>query len=456
MKVSKFGGTSVASGNQIEQLANIISADPERRIVVVSAPGKRDDSDLKVTDMLITLGEKRIKGESVEDVLAQVVERYRTIAQELGVEKTVMENIEADLQARAAFSVEDEGVFMDQIKAAGEDNNAKLIAAYFHHTGMKASYMNPREAGLLVSGEAGNAQVLDDAYESLAELKDRKEILVFPGFFGYKKDGQLVTFPRGGSDITGAIVAAGVNAELYENFTDVDSVCVANPKVIDNPEEIQRMTYREMRELSYAGFAVFHDVALIPAFRHGIPVKVKNTNNPEGKGTLITAEKSEAHDLYPITGIAADSGFSIIYVRKYLMNREVGFGRRLLEMVEDEGISYEHLPSGIDDTSVVLRTSEFSLDSENRLLTRIQTEMDVDDAYIEHGFTMLMLVGEGMKETVGIAAQATKALSKVGINIEMINQGPSEVSLAFAVKERVGDEAIKAIYDEFYAKQLND
>ncbi|QQK76754.1 aspartate kinase [Salicibibacter cibarius] len=456
MKVSKFGGTSVASGNQIEQLKNIIAADAARRIVIVSAPGKRSDDDVKVTDLLIDLGEKRLKGEPVGDVLEQVVDRYRTIAQELGVEKTITESIQDDMQARAAFSTEDEGIFMDQMKAAGEDNNAKLIAAYFNHIGMAASYMNPREAGLLVNGEAGNAQVLDAAYESLAKLKDRDEILVFPGFFGYKENGQLVTFPRGGSDITGAIVAAGVNAEMYENFTDVDSVCVANPKVIDRPSEIHHMTYREMRELSYSGFAVFHDVALVPAFRHKIPVNVKNTNNPEGKGTLITAEKSETHDKYPITGIAADKGFSIIYVRKYLMNREVGFGRRLLEMIEDEGISYEHLPSGIDDTSVVLRTSEFSLDSENRLLTRIQNEMDVDDAYIEHGFTMLMLVGEGMKETVGIAARGSKALAEAGINIEMINQGPSEVSLAFAVKDRVGDEAIKAIYDEFYATQLHD
>ncbi|SDI65912.1 aspartate kinase [Natribacillus halophilus] len=454
MKVSKFGGTSVATGNQIEKLTKIITDDPARRIVVVSAPGKREDDDVKVTDMLIDLGEKCLRGEATETAIEQSVERYRSIARELGIEGAIAEEIEADLQTRVAYNPADEGIFMDQIKAAGEDNNAKLIAAHFNHQGINARYMNPRDAGLLVEGEAGNAHVMAEAYEELEKIRDYDEILIFPGFFGYKPDGQLVTFPRGGSDITGAIVAAGVNAELYENFTDVDSVCVANPKVIDNPEPIHHMTYREMRELSYAGFTVFHDVALIPAFRHGIPVSVKNTNHPEGEGTLITAERSEKHRKYPITGIAADEGFSIIYVHKYLMNREVGFGRRLLEMVEDEGISYEHLPSGIDDSSVILRTAELSLDSENHLLTRIQTELGVDDAYIEHGFAMIMLVGEWMDETVGIAARATGAIADAGINLEMINQGSSEVSLAFAVKERNCDETVKAIYNEFYAKQL--
>ncbi|MBB6449411.1 aspartate kinase [Geomicrobium halophilum] len=451
MKVAKFGGTSVASGGQIEKLTEIMQSDPSRRIVVVSAPGKRTDDDVKVTDMLIALGEKRIKNQSTNDALVHVIERYRSICAELGIEEKVMADIEADLEARVAFNTEDEGVFMDQMKAAGEDNNAKLIAAHLNQSGFDARYMNPFDAGLYVDGEAGNAQVQSEAYEELAKLKDEDKILVFPGFFGYKRDGQLVTFPRGGSDITGAIVAAGVNAELYENFTDVDSVCVANPKVVDNPEEITHMTYREMRELSYAGFTVFHDVALVPAFRHGIPVSVKNTNNPEGEGTLITADRSKGNS-YPITGIAADKGFSIVYVRKYLMNREVGFGRRLLEMVEEEGISFEHSPSGIDDISVILRTSELSLDSENRLLTRIQTELDVDDTYIEHGFSMIMVVGEGMDETVGLAARATDAIAKAGINIEMINQGSSEVSLSFAVKERVTDEVIKAIYNEFYTK----
>ncbi|WP_042400885.1 aspartate kinase [Geomicrobium sp. JCM 19037] len=452
MKVVKFGGTSVASGPQIEKITNIVKDDETRKVIVVSAPGKRSSDDVKVTDMLIDLGEKCLNNEDTSDALAAVTGRYQSIAKELALPMTVIEEIEADLKERVMYDADNSGQFMDQMKAAGEDNNAKLIAAHFNNIGLDAVYMNPKDAGLLVTGEAGDAQVIPKAYDQLSALQKEERIIVFPGFFGYTEAGVLTTFPRGGSDITGAIVAAGVNATLYENFTDVDSVCVANPMVIDQPEEIHHMTYREMRELSYAGFTVFHDVALIPAFQHDIPVSIKNTNNPSSDGTLITASRRKEDTYYPVTGIAADKGFSIIYVRKYLMNREIGFGRRLLEMVEEEGLSYEHLPSGIDDTSVILRTSQFSLDSENRLLTRIQTELGVDDAYIEHGFAMVMVVGEGMHETVGLAARATDAIAGAGVNLEMVNQGSSEVSLTFGVKERDADNALKALYEEFFAR----
>lgn len=226
-------------------------------------------------------------------------------------------------------------------------------------------------------------------------------------FFGYSKQGTLVTFPRGGSDITGSIVAAGTKAELYENFTDVDSVFAANPNVVDNPVQIKRMTYREMRELSYAGFSVFHDEALIPAFRNGIPVCVKNTNNPLSSGTMIIAERE--YYMNPVIGIAADEGFSTIYVRKYLMNREVGFGRKLLQILEDEGLSYEHMPSGIDDTSVILRSAQLTQAIEGRIVTRIKNELCVDDVYVERGFAMVMIVGEGMHNTLGVSARATSA-----------------------------------------------
>ncbi len=275
--------------------------------------------------------------------------------------------------------------------------------------GIKATYINPKDAGLLVSDEPGNAQVLQEAYDNLYQLRELDGIAVFPGFFGFSKTGNLVTFPRGGSDITGAILAAGVKAELYENFTDVDSVYAANPFIVKDPVEIKRMTYREMRELSYAGFSVFHDEALIPAFRNSIPVCVKNTNNPKNSGTLILAERE--YSLNPVIGIAADEGFATIYVRKYLMNREVGFGRRLLEILEDANISYEHIPSGIDDTSVIIRESQLSSNVEAEIVSRIKTELDVDDVHVERGFSMVMLVGEGMHNTVGVTARAATALS---------------------------------------------
>ncbi|WP_078391307.1 aspartate kinase [Shouchella patagoniensis] len=452
MKVAKFGGSSVANADQIKKVAAIIQADKERKIIVVSAPGKRHETDEKTTDLLIELAETAIAKQDTSSALNNVIERYLQIAKDLDLEANVMIEIEADLRARLDETYESKGRFLDTLKASGEDNNAKLIAAYLNQVGIKATYINPKDAGLLVSDEPGNAQVLQEAYDNLYQLRDLDGIAVFPGFFGFSETGNLVTFPRGGSDITGAILAAGVKADLYENFTDVDSVYAANPFIVKDPVEIKRMTYREMRELSYAGFSVFHDEALIPAFRNSIPVCVKNTNNPKSSGTLILAERE--YSLNPVIGIAADEGFATIYVRKYLMNREVGFGRRLLEILEDANISYEHIPSGIDDTSVIIRESQLSSNVEAAIVSRIKTELDVDDVHVERGFSMVMLVGEGMHNTVGVTARAATALSKQAVNIEMINQGSSEVSLVFGIQQQDTKRAVRVLYEEFFGPQV--
>ncbi|MFD2704920.1 aspartate kinase [Salibacterium lacus] len=449
MKVAKFGGSSLADAEQIKKVSDIITSDTERKFVVVSAPGKRSDKDRKVTDLLIELGETFLEHGSAEETLQLVVERYRSITEGLGLSNDIVKTIEDDIRNRLACDASDSGRFMDQMKAAGEDNNAKVIARYLQSIGFVSEYVNPQEAGLLVSDTPGNAQILDEAYDHLYSLRERDGISIIPGFFGYSKEGGLVTFPRGGSDITGSIVAAGVQASLYENFTDVDSVFAANPTVVDNPCSIKRMTFREMRELSYAGFGVFHDEALIPAFKSNIPVCVKNTNNPSADGTMIINEREYA--MNPVIGIAADKGFSTIYVRKYLMNREVGFGRRLLGILEDEDISYEHIPSGIDDTSVIVEKDQLNPEKEERILHRIKNELYADDVYFEKDFAMIMLVGEGMHETVGIAARATKAMSEQGVNIEMINQGSSEVSLAFGIHDENVDKAIRGLYEEFFS-----
>src|SRR5699024_2681299 len=236
---------------------------------------------------------------------------------------------------------------MDALKATGEDSLAKVLSAYLQSLGLDANYLNPKDAGIFVSDNPGSAQILDESFDNLYQLRERNEIIVIPGFFGYTKDGKLITFSRGGSDITGSIIAAGLKADLYENFTDVDSVYTVNPTIVQNPKEITTLTYKEMRELSYAGFSVFHDEALIPAFKEKIPVCIKNTNNPSAPGTMIVAEREPTKS--GVAGIASDKGFCILYVSKYLMNRELGFGRRLLNIVEDESISFEHAPSGIDD-----------------------------------------------------------------------------------------------------------
>ncbi|KKB36170.1 aspartate kinase [Bacillus thermotolerans] len=449
MKVSKFGGTSVASASQIKKVAAIVQEDPSRKIVVVSAPGKRFSDDIKVTDLLISLADAALSGNGAEKELQAVVDRYASIAEELGLGDDIIHVIEEDLRGRVAHDKENRDLFVDQMKASGEDNNAKLIAAYFSSIGLEAEYVNPKDAGLVVSDEPGRARALPEAYENLKSLRDRQGIVVFPGFFGFTQEGVMMTFARGGSDITGSILAAATKAELYENFTDVDSVFAANPNVVDSPVEIKRMTYREMRELSYAGFSVLHDEALMPAFRHSVPVCIKNTNNPSAEGTMIVAEREYSKS--PVIGIATDGGFSTIYVSKYLMNREIGFGRRLLQILEDEGISYEHTPSGIDDLSIIVRSHQLTPEKEERIMDRCRKELEVDDVHIEHDFAMVVLVGEGMNNTKGLTARATAAITRADANIEMINQGSSEVSLVFGIQNSDTDKVLKELYQEFFS-----
>ncbi|MCM3639491.1 aspartate kinase [Sporosarcina luteola] len=450
MKVCKFGGTSVATADQIRKVVDIVTSDSDRKIVVVSAPGKRFSDDTKVTDLLIRLGEKALANKDAESDLLEVVDRFRLIAESLGLDDTIIEEIERDVRGRLSRDKEDSLLFMDTMKAAGEDNNAKLIAAYFQFIGVEAKYVCPRDGGLLVNNRPDRVRALPEGDERLATLRDEPGIIVFPGFFGYTEDGTLRTFNRGGSDITGSIIAAAVKADLYENFTDVDSVFAANPTVIENPVAIEKMTYREMRELAYAGFSVFHDEALIPAFRKSIPVSIKNTNNPEAPGTLIVKERD--YNEQQVIGIAADSGFTAIYVDKYLMNLEIGFGRKLLQIFEEEGISYEHTPSGIDNLSIIIRSRFLTKEKEERIVERIHKELEPDAVIVEHDYSMIVLVGEGMQYTTGLAARAATAIARSGSNIEMINQGSSEVSLVFGVKVQDETKSLKELYKEFFVK----
>lgn len=449
MKVCKFGGTSVASAAQIVKVANIIKADPSRRIVVVSAPGKRFAGDVKVTDLLIRLADAALANEPVDEALQEVLLRYREIASELGLGNEIASIIADDLARRLSASKENPALYFDQLKASGEDNSAKLIAAYLTSIGHPAEYINPQAAGLIVTSPPNRVQALPESYANLSVLRNQPTISVFPGFFAFTSLGMLRTFDRGGSDITGSILAAAVSAELYENFTDVDCVFAANPNAVDNPVEIEEMTYREMRELSYAGFAVLHDEALMPAFKASVPVCIKNTNNPYSKGTMIVADRDSSER--PVTGISADSGFSTLYVSKYLMNREIGFGRKLLQILEDEQVSYEHIPSGIDNLSVIVRSHQLTPQKELRIVERIKQELHADDVSFSGGFSMVVLVGEGMKYTTGLAARATRAIARTGANIEMINQGSSEVSLVFGVLKRDETKILKELYSEFFS-----
>ncbi|HFU4512650.1 TPA: aspartate kinase [Streptococcus suis] len=448
MKVVKFGGSSLASAGQLEKVFNIVQSDSERRFVVVSAPGKRNAEDTKVTDALIKYYREYVDGKDVTASQEWIINRYQAMVDELGFSANSMKKIAENIISLANLPINDNAFLYDTFLSAGEDNNAKLIAEYFTFRGLPARYVHPKKAGIIVSSEPGNARILPSSYDKIEELRNAEEVLVIPGFFGVTVDNQICTFSRGGSDITGSIVAAGVKADLYENFTDVDGIFAAHPGIIKHPHSIKELTYREMRELAYAGFSVLHDEALLPAYRGRIPLVIKNTNNPSHPGTRIVLDHTD--QTLPVVGIAADDGFVSINISKYLMNREVGFGRKVLQILEDLNIRFEHMPTGIDDLSIVLRNRELTPIKEAEILRQLKTKMEVDKAEIEHGLSIIMIVGENMKSHVGVTATATSALSDQNINLAMISQGASEVSVMFVVKTEEKEKALQALYAAFF------
>src|SRR5699024_5450463 len=371
MKVAKFGGSSLANSEQFRKVGDIVQEDKNRKFIIVSAPGKRYEEDYKITDLLIRLGDAYIRSSKYKSYFITIMDRITAIIEELELPKELTHEIQANIELVLEKDLNQTDK-MNEIKAIGEDSSAKILSAYLQTLGTDAHYVNPEDAGIIVANNPEGATLLEESFSKINTLREREGVLVIPGFFGYTKDGMLATFSRGGSDITGAIIASGVKADLYENFTDVDAVYSVNPSIVHNPKEIKLLTYREMRELSYAGFSVFHDEALIPAFNAKIPVCIKNTNNPDGKGTMVVSDKETNEKR--VVGIASDSGFTSIYISKFLMNREVGFGRKLFEILEEEHISFEHAPSGIDDMSIIIRDSQLPDEKELRLVQRLSEE----------------------------------------------------------------------------------
>lgn len=453
MKVCKFGGSSLANAAQLNKVLDIVLADPMRRVVVVSAPGKRFEGDTKITDLLISIAEDVLAGANIDCKLADFVERYAEMAQAFGLDDAVVKGIVSDIKERIAQAATlQKFEFIDLMKAAGEDNNAKLVTAAFISRGVKARYVSPKDSGMVLKGDYGDAQLDPDSYARLSRAFSNFDgIVIYPGFFGYNRDGKVVTFPRGGSDITGSILAAAVCADVYENFTDVDSVYPVDPRIVPevkNAEGIQAMTYREMRELAYAGFGVFNDDAVIPAVRARIPINIRNTNHPSEPGTMIQQSRRVVPGT--VVGVASADGFCNIVVEKYLMNRQIGFGRRLLQILEEEGVSYEHMPSGVDSQCVVVKEQYLAKDREARILRRIREALNPDYIAIERDITIIMVVGEGMCYTPGMFAKACLALASVGISMSMVNQGSSEVSFMIAVRSKDRDASVRALYKAFF------
>lgn len=451
MKVCKFGGSSLANAEQIRKVCDILLSDPDRRIIVVSAPGKRTRDDIKVTDLLIALANARISGYEGAEEHDAVISRFRSIADELEIADEVMPSIVANLDSLLAQDCANSLKYMDAVKAAGEDNCARLVAAYLVKLGRDAVYLNPRDAGLVLSNEFGNAQVLPESYTRLsASISRIASIVVFPGFFGYTATGEVATFSRGGSDVTGSILAAAVGATVYENWTDVDSVYAVNPNLVRNPHPVSEITYDEMRELAYAGFTVLHEEALYPAYVKGIPVNIRNTNNPLARGTMIVRHRVNFEGI--VTGIAGAKGFCTLSIYKYLMNREIGFALKVLKILADEHIAFEHMPSGIDSLSIVMRHDAFPVEKERIVTRRLQEELGIERISVDRNLAIVMIVGEAMARTVGVTARAATALSKAGVNLELINQGASEISVMFGVREEYCNYAVKELYKEFFQR----
>lgn len=448
MKVTKFGGSSLASAQQLKKVLNIIKSDKNRKIVIVSAPGKRNDGDTKITDALIAYHDAFVTGDNFTHQQNWIINRFNTVCEELNLNPKIAKDIEQSILELATLPSENNPYLYDTFLAAGENNNAKLIASFFRANGIKARYIHPKQVGLIVTDEPQNARILPSSYDKIEKLTELEGVLVIPGFFGVTKENNICTFSRGGSDITGSLIAAGVGAELYENFTDVDGIFAAHPGIINNPHSIEVLTYKEMRELAYAGFSVLHDEALIPAYRGKIPLVIKNTNNPEHPGTQIVLEHKGEHA--PVVGISGDDKFVSINMSKYLMNREVGFGRKVLQILEDLNIRWEHMPTGIDDLSIVVRERELTPIKEQEILKYLIQKLEVDEVTITKDLSIIMIVGEQMKSHVGVTATATKALSENKINLAMISQGSSEFSVMFVVNTKDEKKAIKALYHAFF------
>ncbi len=434
IKVVKFGGSSLADAEHFKQVASIVKADPQRRFVVASAPGKRSSDDVKVTDMLYECYEKVRRHEDIDEIYSQIVDRYNSIIKGLGLDFDLSgeyEYIKSALQHRAG---------RDFAASRGEYLNSLILAKY-----LKFDFIDAEN--VICFKENGTLDEEKTNELMRAELLQH-EYAVIPGFYGGTPNGTIKTFSRGGSDITGSIVARAADADLYENWTDVSGFLMADPRIIDNPCPIKTISYRELRELSYMGATVLHEDAIFPVRYAKIPINIRNTNRPEDAGTMIVAEHTEIDAEKIITGIAGKKGFSAITIEKDMMNAEIGYGRRVLEVFEENEISFEHLPSGVDNMSVVVASA--ALDGKrDKILSTLNRVVHADSVSIEDGFALIAIVGVGMVKYKGTAARVFNAISNAGINIRMIDQGSSEMSIIVGVEESDFDKALKAIYGEF-------
>ena len=436
--VVKFGGSSLASARQFKKVGDIIRSDKSRRYVIPSAPGKRNDKDEKVTDLLYQCYDAASEGKSYKKILDKIKERYQEIIDGLDLNLNLdheFQTIEENFVAK---------IGRDYAASRGEYLNGMVMAAYLGYTFIDA-------ADVIYFDENGNF-LSEETDRELSEKLENIERAVIPGFYGSAPDGSIRTFSRGGSDITGSIVARAIHADLYENWTDVSGFLVSDPHVIKNPQVIETITYKELRELSYMGASVLHEDAIFPVRKEGIPIHIRNTNKPEDKGTLIV-ENTCRRPKYTITGIAGKKGFCSVYIEKAMMNAEVGFCRKVLEVFENQGISIEHMPSGIDTMTVFVHQTEF-VEHEQSVISGIHRAVHPDFIDLESDLALIAVVGRGMRGSRGTAGRIFSALAHARGNVKMIDQGSSETNIIIGVKNADFEAAIQAIYDIFITTEL--
>jgi aspartate kinase len=433
VKVVKFGGSSLASAEQFKKVGNIIRAEESRRFVVPSAPGKRFSDDTKVTDMLYKCYAEAEAGKNFDKQLKAIEERYNEIIKGLGLKlslKEQFETIRKNFEAKAGT---------DYAASRGEYLNGIIMANYLGYEFIDAASVICFDANGEFDGEKTN-KVMGDRLANV-------ESAVIPGFYGAMPNGDVKTFSRGGSDVTGSIVARAIKADVYENWTDVSGFLAADPRIVDNPRPIDVITYKELRELSYMGATVLHESAIFPVRKEGIPINIRNTNAPQDKGTMIVETTCNRPDCI-ITGIAGKKGFVSITIDKDMMNSEIGFGRKVLQVFEDNGISFEHMPSGIDTMTVFVHQDEF-VEKEQKVLAELHRAVNPDSIELESDLALIAVVGRSMRNNSGLAGNIFSALAKSKINIKMIDQGSSELNIIIGVRNRYFEDAIRTIYGVF-------
>ncbi len=434
LKVLKFGGSSLADADQFRKAAAIIKADPDRRYVVASAPGKRFYEDEKITDLLLRCYQLACDRNPFEETFQRICDRFKAIAAALQLSLPLDEELE-----RVKNALQN-GASADYVASRGEYFNALILASY-----LEVPFLDAAECIFFNSSGRPDTLRTNTVLENRLAMMPRA---VIPGFYGAMPDGSIKTFSRGGSDITGSIVAEAVDADLYENWTDVSGLLMADPRIVENPAPIDVITYRELRELSYMGATVLHEEAVFPVRRSGIPINIRNTNQPEDPGTMIVPHTETEQQERVVTGIAGKTGFAALYIEKDMMNSELGYGRRVLETLERRGINFEHLPSGIDTITVVVSSAELE-GKMDEVVADLKRAVRPDALQIYDNLALLAVVGRGMIRTPGVAARVFSALAEKGINVRMIDQGSSELNIIIGVAAEDYPAALNAIYQEF-------